>query len=396
MALRFTKLDRASIRSLAAGQKITEHGITAERMANGDVRYSVNIMVDGQRIHRVIGRESDGTTRTQCEEFIAAKRTEAREDRLSLPKARKLHLTFVRAADIYLARQKEVGAKNLVKKEQHIRLHLVPFFGNMRLDKITGFTLQKFERHCLNGGLTVATKNRIAATYNHAVRRLSEWPETKPKAPLPIMKVDPENNERDFVLSAEEDAELLEAALVDPNSYLWLFVKVGLATSMRHREILSARFDNLDPVRRRLRVQVKGGRWRKQPLTREIITILEKEREMADDPDGWVFPSRRTKSGHTEDMGDAFARIVKVAEMDPEEVTPHTLRHTAITRFSGTNPDIKTLQAFSGHKSIQALMRYLHEQDRRVDDAMDHMEQSSVKRAKKSGTPAQIHGLSKH
>ena len=134
----------------------------------------------------------------------------------------------------------------------------------------------------------------------------------------------------------------------------------------------------------------------KQPLTREIVTILEKERDMADDPDGWVFPSKRTKSGHLKDVGKVFARIVEAAGMNPKEVVPHILRHTAITRFAGTNPDIKTLQAFSGHKSIQALMRYLHEQDRRVDDAMDQMEKASVKRANKSGTPAQIHSHSNH
>ena len=51
MAIKFSKLTRPSIRSLKASQKISENGITFERLANGDGRYSVNIMVDGQRIH---------------------------------------------------------------------------------------------------------------------------------------------------------------------------------------------------------------------------------------------------------------------------------------------------------------------------------------------------------
>ena len=89
MSLRFSKLDRPAIRRLAVGAKIREHGITAERLADGDLRYSVNIMVDGERIHRVIGRASDGVTRTQCEEFVATAQTDARS-RLSLPKGRKL------------------------------------------------------------------------------------------------------------------------------------------------------------------------------------------------------------------------------------------------------------------------------------------------------------------
>ncbi len=88
MPLRFTRLDRPSIRRLKPGKRITEHGICAERLADGDLRYSVNIMVDGQRIHRVIGRESEHVTRTQAEQFIAKAQSEAREGRLSLPTRR--------------------------------------------------------------------------------------------------------------------------------------------------------------------------------------------------------------------------------------------------------------------------------------------------------------------
>ncbi len=62
MALRFAKLTRPNIRALGVGEKLTEHGITADRLRDGDIRYSVNVMVDGQRVHRVVGRDSDGVT----------------------------------------------------------------------------------------------------------------------------------------------------------------------------------------------------------------------------------------------------------------------------------------------------------------------------------------------
>jgi len=63
MSLKFIKLTRPNIRKLQPGQKIIEHGISAERLEDGDCKYSVNIMVDGQRVHRVIGKASDGVTR---------------------------------------------------------------------------------------------------------------------------------------------------------------------------------------------------------------------------------------------------------------------------------------------------------------------------------------------
>lgn len=67
MTLRFVTLTRPNARKLEAGQKLTEHGITFERLPSGDGVYSVNIMVDGIRIHRRIGTEAAGTTREQCE-----------------------------------------------------------------------------------------------------------------------------------------------------------------------------------------------------------------------------------------------------------------------------------------------------------------------------------------
>src|SRR5262249_2878452 len=130
---RFERLDRASIRKLQPGQKIAEHGIAAERLPDGDIRYSVNIMVDGERIHRVIGRESDGATRSRCRQFVEAQRTAAREDRLSLPAGRKTHLTCRQAAAKYIALMEETGGKNLDRKRLHLNARLVPFFGDRPL-----------------------------------------------------------------------------------------------------------------------------------------------------------------------------------------------------------------------------------------------------------------------
>jgi hypothetical protein len=92
--LKFTKLTRNNMRKLLPNETINENGIIFERLVNSDGRFSVNIMVDGQRVHRIIGKESDGTTRTQAEELIAKLRTDARHGRLNLPKGRKLAFSF--------------------------------------------------------------------------------------------------------------------------------------------------------------------------------------------------------------------------------------------------------------------------------------------------------------
>ena len=97
---------------------LTEHGITFDRLADGDGRYTVNIMVDGQRIHRVVGKESDGVTRKQAEDFIQKVRADAREGRLNLPKGRKLTLGFRQASGKYLDKLEAEGGKDIAKKHQ--------------------------------------------------------------------------------------------------------------------------------------------------------------------------------------------------------------------------------------------------------------------------------------
>ena len=40
-------------------------------------RYTISVMVDGRRIHRVVGKESEGVTRLEAEELIAKLRTDS-------------------------------------------------------------------------------------------------------------------------------------------------------------------------------------------------------------------------------------------------------------------------------------------------------------------------------
>ena len=376
MAARYAKLDRTAVRHLKPGEKITERGITAERLSNGELRYSVNIMADGQRIHRVIGRESDGTTRTQAEEFIAKARSEAKNGRLKLPKGRKIGLTFKRATEIYMQRLAESGGRGLAEKEQHFRLYMIPELGTMPLDRISRFTLERLRKKYLTHGASIGTFNRQFATDRHMANKLLEWELVD--SPLPTLKLQRTDRRRDYVLTAAEKAELLAAALKDSNTRIWLFIQVGLHTSLRHAEILSARFEHFDPVRRRLHVTVKGGRQRAQPLTLTITEILQREQEMAADPDGWIFPNSLSKSGHTESMKAPFRRTALRAGLDPTKATPHTLRHTAITEMAETGAEARTIQAFSGHQSREMVWRYTHARNQRINEAMERFDAAST------------------
>ncbi len=371
MSLRFARLTRPAIRKLQAGERITEHGITAERLRDGDVRYSVNVMVDGQRVHRVVGRDSDGVTRAQAETFIEKVRTEAREGRLSLPKGRKTHLTFTKAAEDYLTRLKETGGKNLKVKRRHLDRYLKPFFRDQRLNAITTFTVERYKKRRLKAGAAVGTVNRELTTLSHLFSKAVEWKWIAAR-PCKIPK-DREARGHIVVLGDEEADALLTAAVADQDPYCWLFVMFGLNTAMRHGEILRARFDRLDFDSLRLHIPEAKAGTREQPITPELAEVLAKERETADDPVGWVFPALRpklAKLGRRTNMSRPFQRAVIRAGLDPSKVTPHVMRHTAITNLVQSGVDLPTIQRISGHKTLAMVLRYTHIHGRHIDHAV--------------------------
>src|SRR5271166_5534210 len=145
MARKFDKMTSLALRQLKAGEKITEDGITFERLKKGDGRFTINVMVDGQRIHRVVGCESDGTTRTQAEEYIERVRQDAKHDRLSLPKGRKVEMAFAEATQRYLDELGRANGKDLEEKRRRLMLHLIPYFCRTPLSRIDSVSVERYK-----------------------------------------------------------------------------------------------------------------------------------------------------------------------------------------------------------------------------------------------------------
>lgn len=402
MALKFVSLTRNNQRKLEAGQKISEHGITYARLPNGDGRYSVNVMVDGKRIHRVIGKESDGVTREQVEQFLEQVRTEARQERLNLPKNRKLALTFKEAADDYVKKMEQEGGKDLVTKRQKLAQYLVPFFGNLTLSKISSFDIERYKKKrldefSLHGGdkignsgqrgavakpVTPGTVNRELAILSHLFSKAVEWKwiDAKP-AQLKRLKVE---NGRITYLTTEQIDRLLDVCRNDSSNYIYPFVLIGLETSMRKMEILSIRLEHIDLKRRVIYIPKAKAGAREQPITAHLAEYLKQHLKQVESDQVWLFPSESSESGHMVSIEKVFRRVVAEAGLDPKEVLRHTLRHTAITHLVQAGVDLPTVQRISGHKTMQMVVRYSHQNGEHIQEAMEKLEDRYRKREEKS------------
>ena len=387
MAITYSKLTRPQMRSLEAGHRIIEHGITFERLANGDGRFIVNVMVDGRRIHRTVGCESDGTTRTTAEEFIAKVRRDARDGRLSLPKGRKVLLTLAAATPLYIDRLRQEGGKEIDRKQKRLEQCVVPFLGDLSLAKITSFDIERYKKHRLaqpiqsrkklKPGETLptnrpATINRELATLSHLLNKAIEWGWIEASS-AKVRKLK-EDNGRIVYLTPEQADALLEAAKGDQNSQIYLFILIGLRTGMRKSEILSIRRANVNLDARTIYLPKAKAGDRSQPISGDLAQYLGRYLESLPKGTEWLFPSVGAKSGHTTDVRKAFVRSVIAAGLDPKQVVRHTLRHTAITHLVQAGVDLPTVKRISGHKTMVMVERYAHQSGAHIAAAMDKLD----------------------
>jgi integrase len=269
------------------------------------------------------------------------------------------------------------GGKDLKNKRRHLEQHLVPHFGNERLDKLSNFGLQLYRKKRVGAGAKPATVNREMSTLQHMLNRAAskEWKWIK-RDDVPEIPKEKEERKKIRILSAEARTKLLEAAMADQDPYAWLFVMFGLNASMRHSEIVRRRFDEIDFDQSRIWIDKAKAGAREQPLTASLRQALLRQREMVNDPKGWIFPAIRkgTKFPHRRDMRDAFARVVTRAGLDPKLCTPHIMRHTAITELVKAKADVPTIQKISGHKTAAMVLHYVHIFGDHIDDAISTLD----------------------
>jgi integrase len=375
------------MRALQPGERITEQGITFERLDNGDGLFSVNVMADGQRIHRNIGRESEGVTRTTAEEFIAKARREAQEGRLNLPRRRKVPLTLATATPLYLDRLRQEGGKDIERKAQRLEQFITPFLGEMQIDKITSFDVERYKKYrlgqpvqsrkMLEPGQTPptnrpATVNRELSTLSQLIHKAVEWGWID-RLTVRIRKLK-EDNGRITYLTAPQAERLLEAAKADQNRQIYPFILIGLRTAMRKSEILAIRREDINLEAPSIYIPAAKGGARTQPMSPDLVSFLKTYLETLPAGTPWLFPSEGAKQGHTVDVRKAFVRVVFAAGLNPKQVVRHTLRHTAITHLVQGGVDLPTVKRISGHKTMAMVERYAHQSGAHIAEAMDKLD----------------------
>lgn len=154
------------------------------------------------------------------------------------------------------------------------------------------------------------------------------------------------------------------SALEQPHeSTTLLAVALMVATGVRVNELVSIRCQDIDLVRRTVRIMGKGRRERQVYLTNDWITELTVAylgaRARLDVQHDLLLFNRRFAPLTAPAIRSRLSKVARDASLEVP-VTPHMLRHSAATRLIEAGVDIRLIQTLLGHASLSTTEIYTH------------------------------------
>ncbi len=187
------------------------------------------------------------------------------------------------------------------------------------------------------------------------------------------------------VLSEDEVTVLITTAQKQggPESIrLVALLEILYATGLRVSELVGLPLTSIGPESRYLTVEGKGGRERMAPLSEPAQKAMKGYMDIRnkflmpdrnDTQSKWLFPSRTSESGHL--TRQRFAQLLKElarnANIDPERVSPHVLRHAFATHLLKHGADLRSVQKMLGHADIATTQIYTQVVGEQIKAAAD-------------------------
>jgi integrase/recombinase XerD len=218
------------------------------------------------------------------------------------------------------------------------------------------FLYLKNDRKFASASLVIAY-SAIKFFYSHTTPR--DWPT------LQRLRVRKEKKLPD-VLSVDEVRQLIAAVRTHRNrAYFWTVYSLGL----RLEEGLRLQVGDIDSERMMVHVhRGKGAKDRYVPLPSQTLKILRQYWATHRHPE-WLFPAM-VRDGHQATTADeqpmtrsgvqkAMSRVVHELKFQ-KAISIHTLRHSYATHLLEAGVNLRLIQQYLGHSSLQTTMIYLH------------------------------------
>ena len=262
-------------------------------------------------------------------------------------------------------------------KKAVLETHLVPFFGNTRINRISGIQIERYKAKKIKKGISNKTINNHLTVLSKCLRTAEEWLDLEKIPKIKKLKVPPQRF--DF-LSREEGQLLLKHA-----TGVWHdMILTALKTGLRLGELRGLKWGDIDLEKRTLRVRrsayrhdcfvsPKSNKERTVPISTELYRVLAGR----ENKQGFVFSARRGVHLKNMDCYRNLRRTCKRAGI--RRIGWHVLRHTFASHLVEAGAHLRAVQELLGHSNIQTTMRYAHLSPSALSDAVELLDSNRQK-----------------
>lgn len=246
------------------------------------------------------------------------------------------------------------GLSEQKNKRTSLRVHLIPFFGALRLDEISVNMVEKFKAELRAKSYSAKSININLTVLNRCLGTAREWEIINAVPRIRLLKMVPPPFR--FLSPSEVDA-LLGAI---PEATLRAMARTAARAGLRYSELRALRWTDVNFAQEQLSVRsafvqnqmgpTKNHRVRHVPLTDDLSAELHALPRTSE----FVFAVGRAHPRLLEALKDACDRAGVPC------IGWHDLRHTFASHMMVAGAPIHAVKELLGHSTIEMTMRYAH------------------------------------
>ena len=241
--------------------------------------------------------------------------------------------------------------------ERYLRLHLLPRFGKLHLDQLRQEEIVEWLNAKVREGYAQATVNRWQVILSYMMRLAKHWKVPGAETnPLEGVRQKDANNRKERFLSPAETQRLKQAVDDSPNPMLKYIVALLLLTGCRKRELLDAKWEEVNLERKVWRIPTsKTGKPRHVPLSEEAIAVFKAVPRFDKCP--YIVPNPKTLKPFITiyNSWDSARRAAKLPD-----VRIHDLRHSHASNLVNAGQSLYVVAKVLGHSNTRTSERYAH------------------------------------
>ncbi|MBD3203705.1 tyrosine-type recombinase/integrase [Candidatus Woesearchaeota archaeon] len=322
--------------------------VYTRKTKQGKIRYYIEYTGrDGRRKREVVRKAQ---TRSEAVLVLQKKAAESFDSEHSNPRPKEI--SFQEFSTLYLENYSKINKKSWKCDDYALNAHLIPYFGQFKLNDITPLLIERYRAERLETGVKKSSTNRELALLKKMFNLAIDWDYVRDNPVKKVKLFSEKDNLKERVLSQKEEIRLLE----ETADHLSPIVLTALNTGMRRNEILNLTWVHVQLKQRIIHVtKTKSGKNRVVPINDVVYEILKEKQKHSKSE--YVFVNPETGKPF-KSIRHSFENACRRAGI--KNLRFHDLRHTFACRMIEKGCDIETLRDLLGHHSITVTQRYIH------------------------------------